>query len=62
MTEETAASLASDSAPAAAPARRAWLRALAVVVLVVLGFVGWHYAVELPAERRAAVELAKKRA
>jgi formylglycine-generating enzyme required for sulfatase activity len=64
MNEETAATPpTSDHAPAsAASARRAWLRVLAVFVLVVLGFVGWHYGVELPAERRAAAELAQKRA
>jgi formylglycine-generating enzyme required for sulfatase activity len=35
---------------------------LAAVALVALGSVGWHHLVELPAERRAAAELAKKRA
>ncbi len=63
MSEETVTPPASDSASAsAARTRRVWLRALAVVALVVLGFVGWHYLVELPAERRAAAELAKQRA
>ncbi len=64
MSDETATPPASDSvpAPAAARTRRFWLRALAAVVLVVLGFVGWHYGVELPAERRVAAELAAKRA
>ncbi len=62
MSEETAAPPTSDAALAAARARRFWLRALAVVVLVVLGLVGWHYGVELPAERRTAAELAAKRA
>ena len=33
-----------------------------MVGLVVLGFVGWYYLVELPKERRAAAELAKQRA
>ncbi len=62
MPEETSIPPTPDPAPAAARARRFWLRALAVVALVVLGFVGWHYLVELPAERRAAAELAAKRA
>ena len=63
MTEETVTPPTSDPAPvSAASARQAWLRVLAVVVLVVLGFIGWHYGVELPAERQAAAELAKKRA
>jgi formylglycine-generating enzyme required for sulfatase activity len=64
MSEETAAPPASDSASALAAARRRrlWLRALAVIALIVLGFIGWHYLVELPAERRAAAELAAKRA
>jgi formylglycine-generating enzyme required for sulfatase activity len=63
VTEENSAPPTSDLSPApAASVRRTWCRVLAAVVLVVLGFVGWHYLVELPAERKAAAELAAKRA
>ncbi len=58
MTEETATPPTSASAPAG----RALWWTLAAVALVALSLAGWHYGIELPAERRAAVDLAKQRA
>ncbi len=59
MTEETAAPPSSGPAQAAARARRAWLRVLAAAVLIVLGWIGWHYGVEMPAMRRSAAKRAE---
>jgi formylglycine-generating enzyme required for sulfatase activity len=46
--------------PVSAPKRRALRRTLTAVVLVVLGIAGWHYWIELPADRRAVAEAAVK--